>query len=269
MKTVYDFSDYREFLKFSLPTEGASRGIRNRLAIALNCQKGFVSQVLTGLSHFSLEHGMKISQFLQLDEGEEEYFLLLIHLGRSGSKDLERFYEKKLSEIQEKRKQIKERIRTHSDLTDADQITYYSSWHYTAVHMCLMIPELRTRTAICKFLGLSPKAVSGVLNFLFSVSLAKQAGDQITAGSARIHINNDSPFISRHHTNWRMRAIDSLDTPQENDIHYSLIMSISEEAASKVREILLKTVQEIEPVLKAAEDKTVYSLNLDLFGLKK
>jgi len=66
-----------------------------------------------------------------------------------------------------------------------------------------------------------------------------------------------------------MRAIESLDAPQERDLHYSLVMSISDEAAEKIREALLKTVQEIEPVLKAAEDKTVYTLNLDLFGLKK
>jgi hypothetical protein len=194
---------------------------------------------------------------------------LLLHLGRSGSKDLERFYQKKLSEIRDRRKQIKERVRARSDLTEAEQTTYYSSWHYTAIHMCLMVPELRTRAAICRYLGLSPSIVAGVFEFLFRVGLAKESGSQIIAGPARIHLAHHSPLISRHHTNWRMRAIESLDAPQERDLHYSLVMSISDEAAEKIREALLKTVQEIEPVLKAAEDKTVYTLNLDLFGLKK
>jgi uncharacterized protein (TIGR02147 family) len=271
MKTVFDFNDYRNFLKDRLPVEGPSRGARNRLAEALNCQKGFVSQVLSGRSHFSLEHGMRISRFLELDAAEEEYFLLLLHLGRAGSKDLEKFYEKKLGEIHERRKEIKERIRARSDLSEAEQMIYYSSWHYTAIHMCLFLPGIRSRTTIAEYLGLSPKTVARVLEFLLSVGLAKENEErgEIAAGPARIHISQASPFISRHHTNWRMKAIDSLDAPKESDLHYSLIMSIDENAAEKVRELILKAIQDIEPVLKAAEDKAVYTLNVDLFGLKK
>lgn len=269
MKSVFDYLDYREFLRFALPVDGPHRGARNRLAEALNCQKGFVSQVLGEHSHFSLEHGMKISQFLQLESDEEEFFLLLLHHARAGSRALEKFYEKKLQEIRERRMQIKERIRAHSDLTEEEKITYYSSWHYTAVHMCLMIPVLRNKAAIGAFLGLPKRTVERTLDFLLAVGLAKISGDQILAGPARIHISQDSPFISKHHTNWRMQSIQSLDVPQAQDLHYSLVMSISDEAAEKIREILLRSVQEVEPVLKAAEDKTVYVFNMDLFSLKK
>lgn len=45
MKKVFEFNDYREFLKSALPVLGPERGSRNRLAEALNCQKGFISQV--------------------------------------------------------------------------------------------------------------------------------------------------------------------------------------------------------------------------------
>ncbi len=269
MKAIYEYTDYRDFLKAALPTHGPKRGSRNRLAEELNCQKGYISQSLSGLSHFSLEHGIKISRFLSLDGHEEEYFLLLLHKGRAGSKDLEKFYDKKLLEIQEKRKQIKERIRAHSDLSETEQMTYYSSWLYTAVHMCLMVPELQSKSAISTFLGIGTQTVAKTLDFLIQVGLAKQDGEKITAGSARIHLPSQSHLVAKHHTNWRMRAIDSLDNAKEQDLHYSLIMSISEKAGDEIREILLKAIQDTEPVMKAAEDKHVYSLNVDLFSLKK
>lgn len=269
MKSVYEYTDYRDFLRHSLPVDGPGRGARNRLAVALNCQKGFVSQVLGSRSHFSLEHGIKISRFLKLDAEEEEYFLLLLHLARAGSKELEAFYSKRLSEIRQRRQEIKGRIPTRSRLTEAQQLIYYSSWHYSAIHMCLMIPELRSRAAITEYLGLPLQLVNRVLDFLTSAGLASQSGGRLDAGPARIHLGHDSPLIAKHHTNWRMRAIESLDSPDESDLHYSLVMSLSEKAAQTIRETLLKTIQEIEPVLKAAEDKTVYVLGIDLFGLRK
>lgn len=66
-----------------------------------------------------------------------------------------------------------------------------------------------------------------------------------------------------------MQAIVSLDQQRANDLHYSLIMSLSEEAAEKIKGAFLQTIHEIEPILKAAKDETVYALNLDLFNLTK
>jgi hypothetical protein len=66
-----------------------------------------------------------------------------------------------------------------------------------------------------------------------------------------------------------MQAIASLDNQRTNDMHYSLVMSLSEDAAEKIRSILLNSVQETEPVLKAAKDEKVYGLNIDLFHISK
>jgi uncharacterized protein (TIGR02147 family) len=269
MISVFDFNDYRKYLLSALPTEGVGRGSRNRLAEQLNCQKGFVSQVLSGRSHFSLEHGMKVCRFLNLDPQEEEYFILLLHRERAGSKDLEKFYNKKIFEITQRRKQINERIQSSSILSEADQMTYYSSWHYIAVHMCLMIPELRTRNAISAHLGVTSTNISKVLDFLLRTGYAEKKGDEYIAGPTRSHLPEYSPLIAKHHTNWRIRAIESLDSVRDTDMHYSLVMSISDETAEKIKEILLNTIQKIEPELKLAQDKEAFVLNFDLFNLKK
>jgi hypothetical protein len=65
-----------------------------------------------------------------------------------------------------------------------------------------------------------------------------------------------------------MQAIQSLDRPSPSDLHYSSVMSISKEAAEKIRDELLKIIQESEPVIKKAKDEAVYGWVMDLFELK-
>src|SRR5262249_18740940 len=148
-----------------------------------------------------------------------------------------------------------------------ERMTYYSSWIYTAVHMSLMIPGLDSRAAIGSYLGVAEPAVNAALEFLRGVGLAKFADDRWQAGPARLHLPAQSPLVAKHHTNWRMRAIASLDAPGETDLHYSSIMSLSREAAEKIRELLLNAIQAIEPMIREARDEGVYTLNLDLFDV--
>jgi len=70
-----------------LAPKGSQRGERSRLALALNCQKAFISQVLADRAHFSVEHAIQIAQFLELDAHETDFFLLLVHLARSANND--------------------------------------------------------------------------------------------------------------------------------------------------------------------------------------
>lgn len=146
---------------------------------------------------------------------------------------------------------------------------YFSSWHYAAIHMCLMVPELRSRKAISEFLGLTPSVVNKILDFLFQVHLAKEDVTQLSAGPARVHLPHTSSLVNKHHSHWRMRAIDALDYHDKHDLHYSMVTSISTEAAEKIREILLQSIESIETEIKKTADKTVYALTLDLFSLKK
>jgi hypothetical protein len=132
-----------------------------------------------------------------------------------------------------------------------------------------MIPGLNSSQAIGQFLGLPQNIVSRTLEFLVSVGLAKEKSGEFSSGPARIHLPANSPLVAKHHANWRIRAIESLDQARDNDLHYSLVMSISEDAATQMREILLRALQNMEPIMKKALDEVVYTFNVDLFCLKK
>lgn len=268
MTNPFDFDSYLEFLQTALPTHGKNRGIRNRLAETLNCQKAFVSQVLGGKCHFSLEHGLVISKFLQLDKEEQEYFLLLLHKERAGSIELARFYEERLKELKQKKNLISSRIAAQQQsLGEADQLIYYSSWIYAAIHMGVMIPDLKDKVTLSRYFNLPVAKINEVLNFLASRGLVEIVHHQIKTGPTRLHLSSKSPLTSKHHANWRMRAIQALDRSEnEENLHYSLVMSASREAMTEIRSVFLDCIKRIEPILSAAKDEEVFVLNLDIFG---
>ncbi len=263
--SAFDFIDYRKYLIEALPKKGDSRGLRTKLADFLGVQKGFISSILHGGAELSLEQAFRVSRFLSQTEEEQTYFLLLVQKARAGSKDLEEHFTKKIFEIQIKRKEISERIQIKTALSESDQLLYYSSWHYTAIHMCLRTKKTQTAPEIAKYLGLPFVRISEMLEFFLRTGIAIKKGDHYEAGATRIHITADSPSISKHHSNWRIQSIQSLDRKNSEDLHYSLVMSISNEAAQKIRELLLQSIQASEPVIQAAQDEDVYGLTIDLF----
>ena len=266
-KNLFEYTDYRAYLIDALPTHGDARGARTKLALELGVQKGFISSILHGNAELSLEQAYRTSLFLSHTEEERDFYLLLVQKDRAGSKDLQAHFEKKIKTISNKRREIKERIQVKASLSESDQLTYYSSWHYTAIHMCLRVPNTQSLHSIANYLNLPARRVSEVLEFFVKTGMAEQKGETFLVGPTRIHLASDSPLVSKHHTNWRMQAISALDRKNKNDLHYSAIYSISPSAAEKIREKLLNLIQELEPVIRDAKDEGVYTLCFDLFNL--
>lgn len=266
-KQVYEFTDYKAYLLHALDTSETARGMRTRMAQALGCQTAFVSQVLNGHTHFSLEHAARIRTFLALSKDEGDFFMLLVHLGRAGTRDLAEYYRDQLEGIIRRRQTISERIQVKRALSKEDQAQYYSSWIYATIHVMLSIPRFKTAAALSEHLALPLNHVTEVLEFLASVGLARRIGGRFEIGTTRIHLGQDSPLISKHHTNWRMRAIHALDVPQKGDLHYSSVVTLSEDDAKKIREILLASLEKVEPILVESKEEAAFALSLDLYRI--
>jgi uncharacterized protein (TIGR02147 family) len=265
--TCFDFHDYRAYLKARLPTKGEDRGIRSRLAETLRCQSAYISRVLAGESHFSLEHAALISRFLNHSDQEREYFLLLVHEARAGNKELTDFYHEKRQEILERRKTISERIQVKKGLNHEDQMTYYSAWYYAAIHVMLTVARWQAAPEIAKYLQIPLSQVQRVLDFLESTGLAIREGDHYKNGEARIHLGKDSPMIARHHGNWRMRAMQAADRFSREDLFFSGPVSISEADAEKIRGKILKLLEEVEPLFQQSKEEAVFCLDFDFFRI--
>lgn len=258
--------DYRDYIRDQLKKGSEEvRGSRNALALAIGVQGAFVSQVLGLHAHFNLEHGEKINHFFGHTEEESHYFLLLIQRTRAGTKTLEKYFDQQLAQIREARLVLKNRFKVGDVLSRDNHITYYSAWYYGAIRVLLTIPEFQTKEHIAKRLPLPLAKVTEVLEFLVSRGLARQEEDRYFPTEKRMHLGNDSALISKHHTNWRMKSIVSLEHERKQDLHYSSVVSMSHADRDRVREILVECLERIRGIVRDSPEEEIFSLNCDLF----
>jgi uncharacterized protein (TIGR02147 family) len=265
--SIYGFNDYKLYLTDVLPVSGPHRGNRSKLAQALSCQTGFISHVINGTAHFSLEHAMKISRFLGHSENEAHYLILLLQHARSGTPSLKQYFQKQIHEIQNERRKIKVRLKTTEGLSREAQETYYSSWYYSAIHVMLSIPRFQDKTELSRHLNLPQSAVSECLDFLSSVGLARENRGKWAIGDNRIHLAEGHPLISRHHTHWRLQSLASLDRKKPENLHFSGVYSFSEKDIDKIRNIFLLAIEQSEAVIRPSQEECAFGVSLDFFRI--
>lgn len=266
--SIYEYRDYRQYVIDRLSSLPKSRGARTKVAKAMRVHNTFVSQVLGGRAHFSLEQAEELSRFLGHTEQESEFFLLLVGFSRAGSKGLRQYYEGKLDEAVRARSELKNRLRHEKVLIPEEQIVYYSAPEYAAIHMLLGIAEyqLESVVRISDRTKLSPKRTAEIIEFLIRTGMAKHEGPTIRISPTQMHLGRDAPMIARHHTNWRIEAIKSVvgETPQ--DLHYSTVVTIAKKDVQSIKKIFLNALEEIHGIARdSSPDEELLCYCVDLF----
>lgn len=260
-KKIFDFLSYKDFLEnLTLP-----RGFRSKMAEAIGCQRAFISQVLQGDAHFNLEHGERLARFLELNEDESHYFLLAIQYARAGTEPLRKYFLRQLESVQAKRLMLRNRVTNDRELSAEDKSRYYSAWFYGATRVAVTIPTLRTRAALVKRLGLSPKKMSEVLDFLVAVGLLEARGDEFHPTALHLHLGSDSSLITKHHTNARLQSLKSLERENDSDLHYSVIVSLSEADVRELRAQCVDFVEKLQRKVRDSKEEVLYSFALDFY----
>lgn len=264
-RELFDFLDYREYLQYRLDNLGG-RGQRSALAKHIGSPVSHISQVLGGVSHLSLEQGESANEFLQHTEIESDFFLLLIQFTRAGSQSLKKRLATQIKHQLEKRLIIKNRIDVKDTISEKDQLVFYSSWIYQAIHILVTIPHYQTRQLIASRLGISTKKTTEVLEFLVSLGLVQEENGTFKASIKRIHLGSDSSLVTKHHTNWRLRALHSMEQEHNNEnLHYSSVISISREDFIKIKNLNIQHIQKIKKIIKASPEEELYSFSIDCF----
>lgn len=267
--SIYDYEDYKAYLCDSLEARGeAKRGERSRLATFVGCHTAYVSQVLNGNAHFSLEQGEQINRYLGHPKDQALFFLFLIQLARAGTPALRRIFEEQLRVLKEKQFVLKDRLEFKRTLSREDQATFYSSWHYGAIHVLVSVPGCHTERGMSEYLGLPVERVSEILQFLVSVGLVVRKEGNYGIGTTHIHLEHDSPMIAKHHTNWRLQGIQSLDRASKSDLHYSSVITSSKADADRIRSILVKAIENVRAIVKDSKDEDGFCYAIDFFGLR-
>ena len=270
--SVFDHKDYKIFLNYRLdnPKQGGGHGARSRLSQAIGVQTAYTAQVLRGNAHFSGEQAEAINEFLGHSEEEGHYFLLLVLMARAGTRVLKMRYLKQMDVILQGRQNLKTRLGVKQSLSEMDQLTYYSSWHFAAIHALISIPELQSVKALSDHLRIDKQVVANAIELLLNSGLIVRgiSGERpYGVGEARIHLGAESPLISKHHTNWRMQSVRALENPVPQNLHYSSAVSLSRADATILREQLARTIEQLKGVVKKSPEEVAYAFSLDWFEI--
>ncbi len=264
---IFNFTDYRLFLLDYFGDKSRRKGLKSSAAKFLGCHTTLISQVLHGQLILNLEQADRLNQFIGHNEDESHYFMLLVQKARAGTKSLEKYFSEQIDQILKLRKVLKKRVGKVDSIATEDELRYYSAWQFSAIHVCLSIPEYNNPETISKALNIPLANVRAMLEFLVRIGLANVKDRVYSISSKHIHLGTDSPQIRNHHTNWRVKSIQSLDQNLKNNLHYSSAVTLSREDVDTIKELLIQNLKSINKVIQVSKEEEIYCLNFDFFNL--
>ncbi|MCO5143829.1 MAG: TIGR02147 family protein [Oligoflexia bacterium] len=266
MKPVFEYQDYREYLLDSF-SSSERKGIRSRFAEAIKVRSGYISQVCSGSANLSSEQADLASGFFSHTEEEALYFWYLVQYAKASTDSLKNRIRSELERVLQNRLDLKNRFQVKQKISEEDEAIFYSSWHYLAVFALLAIPTYRTTEKIAEKLGLAVAKTTEVLADLESLGLVGFKHNKYFQDLSRTHLGKNSKFIERHHQNWRLQAMQSIEKKREKDLHYSSVITLSEKDALRIKELLIQSLEKTAEIIQPSKDEKIFSLCMDLFEL--
>ncbi len=262
---IFSYIDYLAFIRKMLDMNARTYGYKAKLAAAAGCQRSFLSQVLSGSTHLTVEHAEGLGNFWQLRKIEKEYFLNLVLLARAGSKSLKEFLRQKINDMRRDQENLAKRITEKTILPDENAAIFYSNWQYLAVVILLTIPEFRTVESIARRLNLKNDIIKKTLQDLEALGLAVRSDDIWLATSTTIHVPRDSKFNSLNHTHWRNQAVQNSFLGDEESVHYTSVCSLSRADAEKMKQLMFQLIDESRKLVAPSKEEELFCLTCDWF----
>jgi len=262
----FNFDNPLALLKAKITENKSFHGYRAQLSEAAGCQRSFLSQVLSGVHHLSLEHGVGLAKFWTFSAAESDYFLDLIAHERAGTPALRKYLKERLASAKSKSEDLKERFRT-KELTPADQTAYYASWVNAAVHMLLTIPKMQTPDALAQRLQLPKSVIAKTLGDLVGLGLVEKSGERYHATSATLHLPKDSPLTLQNHSTWRQYALHKAMQQSPSNLHYSSVYSLSKADVQRLQEMVLSFIESTRRLVAPSKEEDVVGLLIDYFTI--
>jgi uncharacterized protein (TIGR02147 family) len=263
---LYEFSDYRIYLKTWLDwAKREGRSNLTKLAVVAQIHGTFLSHVLRGDKSLSLEQASLIAEHISLSRLEEDYFLILIHIDKAGNQRLKNYWLGKKKEIELEKNKLKSRLENHKELSSEDKAVFYSSWIYTAIWSATAIENGQSLQQLSDRFQLPRNKIEEVTSFLSQSGLCIEKKGVFHIGDVHFHIPNESPLVVKHHTNWRIKAMQKMDLRSHEELFFTAPMSISKKDFENIREKINRLIKEAVDIAKESAAEDVACLNIDFF----
>lgn len=261
---VFEFDNYKEFVNRLIRTF-PKRGHGQFLKISklLGIHTTMVTHIFKGDSNLSVEQGLKLSEHFGLSELETDFFITLIHLERAANTKSRQYFERQLQVLRTRALNLSERLQVKKSLDERDQAIFYSSWFYSGIRLLCATREFGSTEAISEITGIPIKIVNQVIEFLLSTGLIKEEGGRYVVGETVTYVNRDSPLVTRHHLNWRLKGIEQLDKISDEELVFTNSIAISQKDFLRIREEIVKFLEIYKKIGDPSPAEEVCYLNVD------
>jgi uncharacterized protein (TIGR02147 family) len=267
MKSLLSYSDYRQFLIDLSERRKVQGQTHAELAREIGCQAAYFSQVLRGKVDLTEEHLHKLSLFLDLNEIETEFLLILIREAKAGSVDLKRHLAKQREKLLRSAEELGPRLKIKSvrSLPTDFNIYYVSTWMPSVIHVATSCPEMQTVDAISKRFQIEAEVVLFHLQRLERHGLVRYSDERWLFDGSSTHFSKNSPLDIQLQTARRLHAINKFSFRKEGNVHYSVVFGTDAGTMDKLKARLLDLIEEIHREIEPSQSEEVCALCLDLF----
>ncbi len=268
---IFDYDSCGVFIKNyinDLPKKG--RGEAKRMAELLNISSTLISQIISEDKFFTPEQIQKLAVDLNFTELESDYFYLLNQYERSGTTELKKYLKKKLSELKVKSLDLSKRVKTDQVLSENNKAIFFSSAVYSSIWLFTSVGSNgKSLTEIMERFEISRLKALSVLYFLLEVGLCIEKNEKYHMGKQSTHLEQGSPYLSRHYINWHLKALSQIDTLSADELMYSAPVSLAKKDFLILREELAAYINKFVKLAQKSEAEDIACLNIDWFWLKK
>jgi len=269
--SLFEFDDYREYLRAhikALPKGG--RGELSKIAELLKVNTTWISQIMSGSQDFNFEQTYLLSQYLGHTDLELEFFSLLVQIERAGNSEYRNHLKKKLAATKSESLKLSKRIFHEKKLSEQERSIFYSSWIYSAVHIFTSLHEKGVSVdEVSERFDLMKNKTVEILQFLISTGIVVEKSGKYFPGVQSTFVEQGSPHLLKHHSSWRLKAIQKSENLSETEMMITGQYSISKNDFLKIREGFTEMVKNINNTIKETNPEDIVCLNLDWFWLNK
>lgn len=173
---------------------------------------------------------------------------------------------KKLKALKAESLKLSKRVNFEKKLSDQERSVFYSSWLYSAIHIFTSLKDDGfTLDEIAKRFNITKTKAAEVLQFLTSAGIVNEKAGKYVLGVQSTFLEQGSPHLLKHHSSWRVKAIQKSENLSDSEMMVSGQYSISKKDFSMLREQLAEFLKKVNNTIKDTEPEEVVCLNLDWF----
>jgi uncharacterized protein (TIGR02147 family) len=269
MESIFNYDDYRKYLREWIqkqPKRG--RGILTAWSQLLRIETSVMSQILSGKRELTPDQTFELQTFMGLGELESDYLNILVQIERATTQKLKVHLKKKQEKLKQESLQLSKRLKKELTLSEEQKSIFYSSWLYSAVRLATSLKDPQNIDSLSERFQIEREKTLDILNFLMSAGLILEDMGTYKMGPQRTHLEKSSPFINKHHANWRLKALQRSENLSAEELMFTGPLSISKKDFLFIREELVQLISKVSNTVKDTEAEELAVFEVDLFWLK-